>query len=209
MKHLRYLLIFLIGFTILGFAQNGWRLDKAHSSVEFQAEHIVVINAKYSDDEDYPTVGVTDGKFNDFSVKFEQGEPDLTNSKVEAKISVNSVETGSAFRDSHLKSADFFDADKYPFITFKSTAFDKIDNNNFIMKGKLTIKGVTKEISLAVVLNAITGDESNYVSFTASGIIDRFDYGLRWSDLIENGGFRVSNYITIKLQANFVNDAKS
>lgn len=209
MKHLSFLIIFLLGFTILGFAQDGWKLDKAHSSVEFQAEHIVVINAKYNEKDDYPTVGVTDGKFNEFTVNFTQGEPDLTNSKVEANISVNSIETGSAFRDAHLKSADFFNADKYPFITFKSTAFDKIDDTNFIMKGKLTIKGVTKDVSMAVMLNAITGDDSNYISFTATTIIDRFDYGLRWSDLIENGGFRVSNYINLKIQANFVNNAKS
>ncbi len=209
MKHLSLLLFFLSGFTIWGYAQNGWKLDKAHSSVEFQAEHIVVINAKYNDDDDYPTVGVTDGKFNEFTVNFKQGEPNLTNSKVEAKIAVNSIETGSAFRDAHLKSPDFFNAEKYPFITFKSASFDKIGEKDFIMKGQLTIKGITKDVSMAVVLNAITGDDSNYISFTASTIIDRFDYGLRWSDLIENGGFRVSNFIKIKIQANFVNDAKS
>ncbi len=209
MKVHRFLAVFMFALTGWLFGQSVWQLDSNHSFVEFTAEHIVVVNAMYDDESGYPTVGTTRGYFKHFDIQLEQGAADFSGSKVTAKIAANSIDTENAFRDTHLKSADFFNAEQYPYIEFVSTSFKKVGDKNYVLEGDLTIKGITRKASFDVTLNAVTGEQSNYVSFTATTIIDRFDYGLRWSDLIENGGFRVSNYISITVQANFSYAEKS
>lgn len=185
-------------------AQDEWQLDKAHSSVKFKVEHIVMLD-EVTEEEGEFTLGITEGKFEDFDIKFIQGHSDFTGSKIEAIIRINSIDTGNELRDSHLKSESFFYVNRHPVILFQSDSFEKVDKNMFKVNGDLTIREVTKPVELDVQMTGEPVERSGnlYVSFTATGAINRYDYGLKWNEVMETGGFRVSNYVQITIQGNF------
>ncbi len=209
MKMLKNILVILLICNGLLMAQKGWIMDKAHSSVGFEAEHIVVLSDDYDEEKGYPTVGVTQGFFEEFEIQFVPGENNFENSKFVAQIAAKSIDTDNVIRDMDLKSENFFFVEKFPMITFHSKSFTKVDNSKYKMTGELTMRGETREVELEVLLTTVSNDISNYVSFTATGLVDRFDFGMKWSDIFENGRFRVSQYIKLKMQANFVSFAKS
>ncbi len=197
-----------VSFLFLGttlFAQPVWKLDKEYSSVRFQVENIIVLPQAKEGDEDL-TMGVTRGKFRDFSIKFKQGAPDFSNSKVEVEIQANSVDTDNGPRDAHLRSDAFFNAEQYPLITFKSRSFKKTGKDRYSIVGDLTLHGITHPIKLEGRTNGMVVDNAGRkrLSFKATGRLNRRDYGLTWSSLIENGAFRISSYVQINIQANFV-----
>lgn len=202
-------LLFAVGG--LGFSQTQWSLDKSHSTVGFEVEHIIVVQKVIDTPEDYYTMGRTDGKFMKFDLKFTPGNEDFSNSKVEATIAVNSVDTDNPARDGHLVSEDFFDAAKYPNIQFVSKSFTKTGDKTYTLAGDITIKGVTQPITFDVVCTSEFAkmSESQYFSFTATGLLDRYDFGLKWTELIEQGGFRVSSNVQLKIQANLIKSGKS
>lgn len=201
-------LISIFVFLVLKIINAGdeWQLDKAHSSVAFEVEHLVMLDKVEKETEGEFTLGTTQGKFNDFEIKFIQGRSDFTDSKVEAVIRVNSIDTGNEYRDAHLQSESFFYANKNPVILFQSNSFEKTGESTYRLSGDLSMRGVTKPVEFEVRMSGDPVEQSGslYVSFTATGKINRYDFGLQWNEVMETGGFRVSNYVKFTIQGNFV-----
>lgn len=157
-----------------------WHIDGAHSEIGFKVKHLMVSNVK--------------GFFEKFSGTLTTDDDDLTNAKVSFETDVASISTRNEARDKHLKSGDFFDADKFPKITFTSTSFTKKPDDNFTVVGDLTMRGVTKSIELNVLKNGIAKgmDGKRVMSFDVEGMINRMDFGVSWNSVIEAGGVAVS-----------------
>ncbi len=167
-----------------------WTLDAAHSEVSFKVKHLMISNVK--------------GEFKNVTGSIE-GE-DFANAKVHASIEAASIFTNNTDRDNHLRSADFFDTEHYPEITFESSAFRKLDNENYKLTGLLTIKGVRKEVSLDVEFGGINKDPwgNEKAGFSIDGKINRKDWGLNWNAALETGGVLVSDEVKIQTEVQFV-----
>jgi polyisoprenoid-binding protein YceI len=170
------------------FAQKtGWNLDKAHSSVGFSIKHMVISEVT--------------GNFKDFDVSFKSTKSDFTDASVDATIKVASINTENEKRDAHLKTDDFFNAEKFPLITFKSASFAKVGDNKYKITGDLTIRDVTKTVTFDATYNgsikAPWGAE--IYSWKATISINRFDYGLKWNKAIEAGGLIAGDTVNITL----------
>ena len=202
----RSTVFFLISLMLSGglSAQIVWDLDKNHSSITFAAEHVVLVNEATDAEADYYNVGKTEGRFSEFEIDFEQPGDDLGDSRIEALIDVASLSTENMVRDRHLQSSDFFNVANFPSASFVSEEIRNVEGQKYEMTGGLTIKGVTKPVTFEMNLNAQTENNlgEDYLSLTATTVIDRHDFDLAWSQLIEAGAFRISNYVTITIQAN-------
>ena len=174
-----------MSLTAVTFAQTGWGLDKAHSSVNFSVTHMVVSEV--------------DGSFKAFTADVKSGKPDFSDLATTFTIDVNSVVTGEDKRDGHLKSADFFDAAKYPNITFKSTSIKKISDKKYELTGDLTLHGVTKSVKWDVKYNGTIKDPygNNRAGFKATTTINRKDYGVSWNKTLDAGGVAVSDEVAL------------
>ncbi|MGB3329589.1 MAG: YceI family protein [Thermomicrobiales bacterium] len=167
---------------------TAYTIDAAHSSVEFAVKHMVFSTAK--------------GRFNDFAGTINLDEGDLANSSVNVTIQAASIDTRDEGRNGHLKSADFFDVENYPTITFTSTAVKVTGDGEFNVTGDLTIRGVTK----SVVLKAErTGEGVNpwgvkVVGFAAETKINRKDFDLNWNAALEAGGVLVADDVKISIE---------
>lgn len=165
-----------------------WSIDASHSHVEFAVRHMMVATVK--------------GHFPDVkgSVIFD-GE-NLASASVNVEIAVDSIDTRSADRDAHLKSPDFFDAASFPAITFRSTRIAPKGGNEFDLIGDLTIRGITKQVTLAAESNGSLRDPwgLDRAGFSATGKINRFDYGLQWNAALEAGGVVVAPDVRISLE---------
>jgi polyisoprenoid-binding protein YceI len=150
------------------------------------------------------------GRFSVWSGKLELDEQDLAKSNLEVEIDATSVDTKEAKRDEHLRSADFFDVAQFPKLTFKSTKIEK-DGDDYKVTGDLTIKGVTKPVTLEVEGGAVVKDPwgGTRTGFSAKTTINRKDFGLTWNVALETGGFLVSDKIEITLEIEAVKKAAS
>jgi polyisoprenoid-binding protein YceI len=168
-------------------ARTVWKLDPAHTLVEFSAKHLMISTVK-------GRIAGVDGVIN-----IDENEP--TNSTVEATLDAKTLDTRIEQRDQHLRSGDFLDVEKYPVITFKSTDIQG-DEQNFKLTGDLTIRDITRPITLDVTFEGRTKDPwgGERVGFSATGKFDRRDYGLTWNVVLESGGLTVSNDIKIQLE---------
>jgi polyisoprenoid-binding protein YceI len=164
-----------------------WKQDQAHSQVKFSVTHLVISEVE--------------GTFKDFDVTLTQNGAEFAGSTLEASIKTASVTTENEMRDKHLKSDDFFNAEKYPTMLFKSNAFEKTGENTYRITGTLTIRDVTKPIVLeAKFLGQVTDPWGNQkAGFKATGSINRFDYGIKWNKAVEAGGLVVSDKVDITL----------
>lgn len=185
-------LILFFALTILGggslMAQTpGWTLDKAHSSVGFSVHHMVIAEVT--------------GNFKDFDITFTSLKDDYSDATVDASIKVASINTDNERRDGHLKTDDFFNAEKFPLIKFKSTSFEKVGENKYKITGDLTIRDVTKRVTFDAVYNgAIKAPWGATVSsWKATLAANRFDYGLKWNKAIETGGLIAGDTVNITL----------
>ncbi|HEX9017104.1 MAG TPA: YceI family protein [Chloroflexota bacterium] len=172
--------------------RKSWALDTVHSSVEFAVKHMMVATVR--------------GRFANFDVKVDFDPEKPADSSVEARIEAASVETNAGDRDGHLRSADFFDAEKYPFITFKSRRVERQGNGNYAIVGDLTIKGVTREVVLDTEF-AGTGKSpwgATVAAFSAETKIDRKDFGLTWNAALETGGMLVGDQVKIHIELELV-----
>lgn len=170
-----------------------WNIDPAHTVAEFKVKHMMISNVK--------------GQFAKVSGVLTLDEADLANASVEATADVASIETRDAQRDGHLKSADFFDAEKYPTITFKSF---KVVPAEGTVEGELTIKGVTKAVAFQIEGPTLPAKDpwgNLRVAVSATTKISRKDFGLTWNAALEGGGFLVGDEVTITLDAQFVKAA--
>jgi polyisoprenoid-binding protein YceI len=170
-----------------------WNIDSAHSEVEFTVKHLMVATVK--------------GRFQKVSGTAEFDETNPAASHVEATIDATSIDTHEANRDGHLRAPDFFDTEKYPTLTFKSTKVEKANDNEYKVTGDLTIKGVTKSVTLDVEYAGQTQNpfsKNTHAGFTAKTSINRKDFGLNWNVALETGGFMVSDKVNINLEIELV-----
>ncbi len=165
-----------------------WTIDSAHSEINFAVRHMMISNVR--------------GQFRKFSGTIEFDEHQPANTTVDVKIDVASINTKEEKRDGHLKSADFFEAEKYPFITFKSKRVDVKDETHAVLIGDLTIREVTKEVSLDLEFNGLAKSPYGTTSagFTAKSIIKRKNWGLNWNVALETGGWLVGDEIHLSLE---------
>ena len=149
------------------------------------------------------------GSFNSFEVTAETGSDDFTDAKIEFKANVNSVSTNNEQRDTHLKSADFFDAENFPAITFSATEIKLNSLDDYKLTGNLTIKGITKSISLDLENGGLMKDPWGNLKagFTILGSINRTDFGLVWNAPLETGGVLVSDEVRINCEIQLVKQA--
>lgn len=169
-----------------------WNVDVTHTSVGFIVRHMMVSKVR--------------GDFSDIEGTIEGDPTELENTKVSFRAGMDSVSTNNEDRDNHLRSADFFEVEKYPNMTFESININKVSDNEYTLTGNLTIKDVTKETTFDV---EYLGKGTNpwgvaVVGFEASTTISRKEFGLTWNQALETGGVLVSDEvdIVIDLQAN-------
>ncbi|MGN6509279.1 MAG: YceI family protein [Chitinophaga sp.] len=172
-----------------------WKIDPTHSEIEFKVKHLMITNVT--------------GHFAEYDATLEANAEDFSDAKISFEANVNSVSTKNAQRDEHLKGEDFFDAANYPKLSFTSTSVKKKDEENFVLNGDLTIRGVTKPVQLNVDYNGITVDPwgQTKAGFELSGKINRKDFGLSWSATTEAGGLVVSDEVRLVLAVQMVKQA--
>jgi len=168
-----------------------WNNDPTHSSIKFTVSHL--------------TVSEVEGRFKSFSGTIESPTADFNNAQVAFSAEVPSITTDDDTRDKHLKSDDFFNAEKYPKMTFKSTSFKKVKNNIYSLEGDLTIRDVTKKVKFVVLYGGIMVDPwgNTKAGFKATGKVSRKEYGLKWNTLTEAGGAVVGDEVNIILNMEF------
>ena len=173
------------------FAQTKWNLDKVHSNVRFSVPHLVISEVE--------------GSFKKFDGSVSSTKSDFTDANVNFTVDVNSINTDNDMRDKHLKGDDFFNADQYPNMTFKSTSFKKVSGNKYALYGNLTVRNVTKPVKFDVVYGGTAKDGygNTKAGFKATTKINRFDYNLKWNALTEAGGATVGKDITIDMKLEF------
>ncbi len=161
-----------------------WVIDSSHSQVTFSVRHMMISNAR--------------GRFENFSGVVDFNEENPAASKVSVKIETASINTRDEKRDAHLRSADFFNSEKSPFMTFESTRAEKVDQNHGRLHGNLTIKDITHPVVLDVEYagqSRMWGSTS--AGFSASTKINRKDWGLTWNQALESGGLLVGEDVNI------------
>ncbi len=168
-----------------------WKIDPAHSEINFKVKHLVV--------------STVTGTFTKFNAMIEAEQEDFSDAKFTFEADVDSISTKNDQRDGHLKSPDFFDAASYPKMTFVSKSVKQISDYEMQVVGDLTIRGTTKETRLDVVYNGtVSGFSGTKVAgFEVTGKINRFDFGLQWNTLTEAGGVVVGNEVKIEILAEF------
>lgn len=174
-------------------AVTTWNIDPVHTVAEFKVKHLMISNVK--------------GQFTGVSGRLSLNEEDVTKSTIEATIDAATINTREEQRDAHLKSADFFDVDKFPTLSFRSTSVKRVGDDELKVRGDLTIHGVTRGVEFAVEgPTAPTKDPwgNTRVGLSATTKINRKDYGLTWNAALETGGIMVGEEVTITLEAEFV-----
>ncbi|WP_449397832.1 YceI family protein [Chryseobacterium wanjuense] len=163
-----------------------WNLDPTHSEITFKVRHMMISNVK--------------GNFTEFDVQLEAEDDTFTNTKTKTVIQTNSISTYNADRDNHLKSADFFNVEANPTITFESSA---LSNE---VTGNLTINGITKPVTLDVDFNGIKIDPygNTRAGFSFEGKINRKEFGLTWNAALEAGGVMISEDVKLAGELQFV-----
>ena len=168
-----------------------WGLDPTHSEIHFKVKHLMITTVT--------------GSFNSFTVSAETENNDFSGAKISFSADTASVDTGNEQRDGHLKSADFFDAEKFPKMYFTSTGYAK-KGDEYVLTGDLTIKEVTKAVTLNVEFGGVAKDPwgNTKAGFTLSGKINRKDFGLNWNAVTEAGGVLVSEEVKILAEIQLV-----
>jgi polyisoprenoid-binding protein YceI len=182
MKKLSLLLV-LFASVSLSYGQTNWAIDKAHSKIGFSVSHLVISEAN--------------GNFKEFDAKVTSKSEDFVGAEVEFTAKVASIDTENEQRDTHLKSEDFFDAEKFPEVTFKGTI--QKNGGKYELVGKFTMKEVTKDVKFAVKYNGTIKDPWGNIKsgFKITGTVNRKEYGLKWGAMTEAGGAVVGDEVNI------------
>jgi len=167
---------------------RAWQIDAAHSGIHFSIRHMMFSKVR--------------GRFVRYSGTIDLDEADFTRSAVSASIDAASIDTGTAQRDAHLRSPDFFDAEKFPELKFRSTRIEKLDDARYRVVGDLTIRDVTREVILDTEYGGGGKDPwgNERVGFVARTALDRKDFGLGWNQVLEAGGVLVGDRVEIELE---------
>ena len=170
-----------------------WNIDPVHSHAEFKVKHMMISNVK--------------GEFKGLKGALKLDSGDVSQSGVEVSIDASTVNTGDAQRDGHLKSADFFDVEKYPVLTFKSNRVVKNKKGEITVSGDLTIHGVTRSVELEVEGPSAPAKDpwgNTRIGLSATTRINRKDFGLTWNAALETGGILVGEEVNITLDIQFI-----
>jgi len=169
-----------------------WVLDPTHSEVGFKVKHLMFTNVS--------------GNFTKFEATATSDDENFDNSSFDFSADVDSINTNNADRDGHLKSADFFDAEKFPKLAFKSTSVAKAEEGEYVVTGDLSLHGETKPVTLAVEYGGIQKDPWGNIKsgFSVTGKINRKDFGLSWNAALETGGVMLGEEVKIALELQFV-----
>lgn len=164
-----------------------YRIDPAHSIIGFAIRHM--------------EINWIEGRFKDFTGTIHYDESDITKSTVDFTAKIESIDTGIEGRDKHLRTADFFEAAKYPEMTFKSTRVERRGKDSYVLHGDLTLKGVTKPVALPFTITGAIKDPRGNTRFgiNAQTKINRRDFGITYGNALSGGGFDVGNEVTINL----------
>ena len=162
-----------------------WNLDPTHSEVQFKVKHLMITNVT--------------GHFSDFSVSATSDDEQFSNPSVTFSAKVESISTNNEQRDGHLKSADFFDVEKFPEIRFVSTGTSRDEDGDIVLTGDLTIRDITRSVSVKAEFAGVAKDPwgNSKAGFTVTGKINRTDFGLSWNATLETGGVLVSEDIRL------------
>jgi polyisoprenoid-binding protein YceI len=181
-------LLFAAGFA---FSADTYQVDPNHTTVQFSAKHLLI--------------STVSGKFKEFAGTIVYDDKDITKSSVTGTIKTASLDTGVADRDNHLRSADFFDVEKYPEIAFRSTKIEK-SGDGLTVTGMLTLKDATKEVKFPATVNGPIKDPwgNSRLGFSFALEINRMDYGISWSKTTDTGGLVVSKEIKIQIDGEAV-----
>lgn len=174
-------------------ATTTWKIDPAHSSADFKVKHMMISHVK--------------GSFAGVTGTLTEHATDSSLSSVDASIDLTTLNTGDAQRDGHLKSADFFDVEKFPAMTFKSTTVTKKGDGEYSVTGDLSIHGVTKAVTFAVEGPSAPGKDpwgNTRIGISATTKINRKDFGLSWNSALETGGVLVGEDVAISLEVQFI-----
>lgn len=169
-----------------------WNVDKAHSEMLFKVKHMVI--------------STVSGKFSDFDGYVETDGDDFTTGKGVFEVKTASVDTNIPDRDNHLRSDDFFNAEKFPVMRFESTGIKKNSDTNYTVTGNLTIRDITKAVDFDVEFGGIIKDPwgMSRAGFEATGKINRKEFGLKWSMLTETGGLVAGDEVKITVNVELV-----
>jgi polyisoprenoid-binding protein YceI len=176
---------------------SSWNIDPTHSTVGFSVKHLMISTVR--------------GRFSDYSATLHLDEQSPAKSSLDVSINAASLDTRTEQRDNHLRSADFFDVANHPTLTFKSTRIDGDINGEFTVVGDLTIRGTTRPVSLKGSFEGAGKDPwgNDRKAFTASGKINREEFGLTWNQALEAGGLLVSTDVKFELEVQFVRAAQA
>jgi polyisoprenoid-binding protein YceI len=169
-----------------------WAVDPTHSELTFKVKHLMITNVK--------------GEFRSFDASIVSEGEDFSRAKVEVTVDAKSIFTNNEDRDNHLRSADFFETEKYPTVHFRGTEFKQQDDENYQLTGILTMKGVEKSVTLDVEFGGFMKDPygNEKAGFSFSGKLNRKDWGLNWNAALEAGGVMVSEEVRIFGEVQFV-----
>ena len=168
-----------------------WVLDPMHSEVQFKVKHLVI--------------STVSGFFKSFEGELDTANDDFSDASISFSLDINSIDTNQTARDEHLKSAEFFDAAQYPKISFKSNSFTKEVDDEYALAGDLTIKGITKPVTLDVEFGGAAADfyGNTKAGFEITGKINRKEFGLTWSGVTEAGAVVVGEDIKLLINVQF------
>lgn len=168
-----------------------WAIDPTHSEITFKVKHLMIANVK--------------GAFQKFNASIEAVGTDFADARVQATLDAASIFTNEANRDTHLRSADFFDVEKFPQMRFVSTSVESA-GDNWLLTGDLTIRDVTRPVVLEMSYEGMATDPwgTQHAAFSASAEIDREDWGLTWNVALEAGGWLVSRKVKIEIDAQLI-----
>ncbi len=169
-----------------------YKIDTAHSEITFKVKHLMITNVT--------------GNFNKFDATMESSATDFSDASISFDADVNSISTNNEQRDGHLKSDDFFSAEKFPTINFKSTSFKNTGGSEFTLAGDLTIRDITKSVSFEAEYGGTATDPYGQVKsgFEITGKFNRSEFGLTWSALTEAGGVMLSDEVKLQLNVQMI-----
>lgn len=177
--------ILLLAIISLSAQETKWGFDKAHSKIQFDVNHMVISEVS--------------GQFQEYEGTIVTSKKDFSDARINFSIDVKSIDTDNEDRDKHLRSADFFNVEKYPKITFSSKEMKKVGENLYQLIGDLVLLGVTKEVTLDAKYGGTVKDPYGNVKagFKITGVIDRTDFGLKYNSVMDTGGLMLGEEIAI------------
>ncbi|MGG0250258.1 YceI family protein [Peribacillus frigoritolerans] len=172
-----------------------WIVDPTHSAIEFSVKHMMIAKVK--------------GSFNKFEASILANPSDLTTAEIDFTVDVASIDTRNADRDNHLRSADFFDVEKNPTLTFKSTKIVKTDEDEYDVTGNVTLNGVTQEETFSITFEGQGKDPwgNEKAGFSGKGKVKRSDYGLTYNAALETGGVLIGDQISLTIEIEAAKEA--